>query len=145
MRGTGPWRLASRLLRGVRGYRSWWIGMHPTPGGAGGFCALVRTWGTAPGPVTTACPHVRVIRVLEEVCFPENTGRLKVDLDSVGCFQGGPGNRCAVCSECIGIHPCFAYRPPSVWCTLPSESFLNCFVNKAATTAATAAFGLLPA
>lgn len=69
-----------------------------------------------------------------------------MDLDrDLVCFQGGPGDRCVVCSECIGIHPCFAYRPPSVWCTLPSESFLNCLVNKAATTAATVGLGSEPA
>lgn len=90
--------------------------------------------------------HIILIWVLKKICFPQKTWAVKGDLASyVARFQGGPGNRCVVCSECTGIHPCFAYRPPSVWCTLPSKSFLNCFVNKAATTAATVGFGLLPA
>lgn len=77
--GTDAWLLSEQAAQGLL------IGVHPTPCGAGGFCALVRTWGAAPGPNNSQCCDL----VLEELCFPEKTWRLKVDLDSIGSVSKG--------------------------------------------------------
>lgn len=63
--GTDAWLLGEQAAQGLL------IGVHPTPCGAGGFCALVRTWGVAPGPNN---PSVVVIWCLRSYAFLKKHG-----------------------------------------------------------------------